>query len=355
MSRGFLSLSRAMLLGFVRDRTALFFTILFPLMFLVVFGGLMKNQGVSRSKVIEVGQVAVIDQVPAEAKADLGKVLAVTKMADPAKALDAVRKGDYEAAIEQHGDTVVVHYSAADPVRAGTVQSVFDRLVQQSNLALSATPGRLKLDAQQVEDKSLKAIQFVTPGLLGWAIATGATFGAALTLVTWRQKRILRRLRLSPVRTVSVIGARVGVSVGVALAQTAIFLGVAMTPFFGLKLSSYWWMSIPVVLVGTLAFLSIGLLAGAWAKTQEAANMIAQLVVLPMAFLSGSFFPLDGAPKWLQNVAEIFPLRHMNQALLDVMVRGKGPESALPELGILAGFAIVVSLLAARLFRWDDV
>jgi ABC-2 type transport system permease protein len=344
-----------MLLGFVRDRTALFFTILFPLMFLVVFGGLMKNQGVSRSKVIEVGQVAVIDQVPAEAKAELAKVLEVTKMADPAKALDAVRKGDYAAAIEQHGDTVVVHYSAADQVRAGTVQGVFDRLVQQSNLALSATPARLKLDAQQVEDRSLKAIQFVTPGLLGWAIATGATFGAALTLVTWRQKRILRRLRLSPVSTVSVIGARVGVSVGVALAQTAIFLGVAMTPFFGLKLSSYWWMSIPVVLVGTLAFLSIGLLAGAWAKTQEAANMIAQLVVLPMAFLSGSFFPLDGAPKWLQNVAEIFPLRHMNQALLDVMVRGKGPASVLPELGILAGFAIVVSLLAARLFRWDDV
>jgi ABC-2 type transport system permease protein len=344
-----------MLLGFVRDRTALFFTILFPLMFLVVFGGLMKNQGVSRSKVIEVGQVAVIDQVPADAKANLAKVLDVTKMADPTKALDAVRKGDYAAAIEQQGDTVVVHFSAADQVRAGTVRGVLESMVQQSNLALAANPGRLKIDAQQVEDKSLKAIQFVTPGLLGWAIATGATFGAALTLVTWRQKRILRRLRLSPVRTVSVIGARIGVSVGVACVQTAIFLGVALMPFFGLKLSSYWWMSIPVVLVGTLAFLSIGLLAGAWAKTQEAANMIAQLVVLPMAFLSGSFFPLDGAPKWLQTTSEIFPLRHMNQALLDVMVRGKGPASVLPELGILAGFAIVVSLLAARLFRWDDV
>jgi ABC-2 type transport system permease protein len=344
-----------MLLGFVRDRAALFFTILFPLMFLIVFGGMLKNQGVSRSKVIEVGQVAVIDQVPADAKAELAKVLDVTKMADATKALDAVRKGDYAAVIEQRGDTVVVRYSAADQVRAGTVRGVLASLVQQSNLALAADPPRLKLEARQVEDKSLKTIQFVTPGLLGWAIATGATFGAAMTLVTWRQKKILRRLRLSPVRTSSVIGARVGVSVAIALVQTAIFVGVAMTPYFGLKLSNYWWMSIPVVLVGTLAFLSIGLLAGAWAKTQEAANMIAQLVVLPMAFLSGSFFPLDGAPKWLQNVAEIFPLRHLNQAMLDVMVRGKGPVAVLPQLGILAGFAIVVSLLAARLFRWDDV
>jgi ABC-2 type transport system permease protein len=355
VSSGFLSLSRAMFLGFVRDRTALFFTILFPLMFLVLFGGLFKDQGLSRSKVIEVGQVAVIDGVPAPAKADLAKVLEVTKMADRDKALDAVRKGDYAAAIEQRGDEVVVHYSAADQVRAGTVRGVLGQLVQQTNLALAATPPRFTLDSQQVEDRSLKTIQFVTPGLLGWAIATGATFGAALTLVTWRQKRILRRLRLSPVSIGSVIGARVGVSVGIALAQAAIFLGVASIPYFGLQLSSYWWMSIPVVLVGTLAFLSIGLLAGAWAKTQEAANMIAQLVILPMAFLSGSFFPLDNAPKWLQNVAEIFPLRHMNEAMLDVMVRGKGPVAVLPELGILAGFAIVVSLVAARLFRWDDV
>lgn len=355
MSSGFRSLSRAMLLGFVRDRTALFFTILFPLMFLVLFGGLFKNQGVPRSKVIEVGSVAVIDRVPAEAKGELSKVLDITKMTDRAKALDAVRKGDYEAAVEQQGDKVLVHYSAADQVRAGTVQSVFASMVQDANVAAAGVPPRLQFDAQRVEDKSLKTIQFVTPGLLGWAIATGATFGAAMTLVTWREKKIMRRLRLSPVSTGSVVGARVGVSVGIAFVQTAIFLGVAQLPYFGLKLSNDWWMSLPVILVGTLAFLSIGLVAGAWAKTQESANVIAQLVVLPMAFLSGSFFPLDSAPKWLQAVAEIFPLRHLNQAMLDVMVRGKGPASVLPEMGILAGFAIVLTLLAARLFRWDDV
>jgi ABC-2 type transport system permease protein len=352
---GFISLSRAMLLGFARDRAALFFTIVFPLMFLVLFGGLFKNQGVPRAKVVEVGSVAVLDQVPPDAQKDLAKVLDITKKTDRGAAFDAVRKGDYAAAVEQQGDAVVVHYSAADQVRAGTVQQVVASLVQQTNQALTGVPARLRVEDQQVEDESLKTIQFITPGLLGWAIATGATFGAALTLVTWRQKRILRRLRLAPVSTVSVVGARVGVSIGVALAQTAIFIGVATIPYFGLKLSNYWWMSIPVILVGTLAFLSIGLLVGAWAKSQESAQAIVNLVVLPMAFLSGSFFPLDNAPGWLRAISEIFPLRHLNQAMLDVMVRGKGPASVLPEVGVLAGFAIVMSLLATRLFRWDDV
>ena len=62
----------------------------------------------------------------------------------------------------------------------------------------------------------------------------------------------------------------------------------------GLKLTAYWWMAIPVVICGTLAFMSIGLLVGALAKTQEAATALVNLIVLPMAFLGGAFpFEVD--------------------------------------------------------------
>jgi ABC-2 type transport system permease protein len=117
----------------------------------------------------------------------------------------------------------------------------------------------------------------------------------------------------------------------------------------------YWWMAIPLIITGTLAFLSIGLVAGAWAKTQESATAIVNIVVLPMAFLSGSFFPLDSAPGWLRAVSEIFPLKHLNEAMLDVMTRGRTPDAVLPEIAILLGFAVVMTAIASRLFRWDDV
>jgi ABC-2 type transport system permease protein len=355
MTRGIGSLSRAMLLGFLRDRVALFFTIIFPLMFLVLFGGLFKDSGVARASVLEVGSVAVLDSMPPQASEEIGKVLKIEKATDPADAKERVRRGDFAAAIEQHGDTVVVYYSAADAVRAGTVRSVLAAIVQEANLAVAGVRPRFALDAEQVEDKSLKTIQFITPGLLGWAIATGATFGAALTLVTWRQKRILRRLRLAPVNAGTIVGARVGVSILVALGQTAIFLGVALLPFFGLRLSPYWWMAIPLIIAGTLAFMSIGLLAGAWAKTPESASAAVNLIVLPMAFLSGSFFPLDNAPAWLRTISEVLPLKHLNKAMLDVMARDRTPEVVLPQIGLLLAFAVVVSALATRLFRWDDV
>jgi ABC-2 type transport system permease protein len=72
-----------------------------------------------------------------------------------------------------------------------------------------------------------------------------------------------------------------------------------------------------------------------------------------MAFLSGSFFPLEGAPDWLQFVSRLLPLRHLNDGMLDVMVRGQGPGAALAPIGILLAFATVVTLVAVRLFRWE--
>ena len=128
-------------------------------------------------------------------------MLNIEQSDDLEAALEQVRAGDVDAAVEQQGSTVVVHFSAADPARAGTVQFTMREIVNGANLAASPTPARFTLDSVQVEDESLQPIQYLTPGLLGWAIATGAMFGAALTLVTWRQKKVLRRLRLSPVPT----------------------------------------------------------------------------------------------------------------------------------------------------------
>ena len=122
-----------------------------------------------------------------------------------------------------------------------------------------------------------------------------AGFGAAATLQGWRQSKLLRRLQLSPVSTRTIVGARVSVTVAVALGQMAIFLGLGAVGF-GLTLTGSWWMAIPLLVVGTLCFMAIGLLAGAIAKTAEGAVNMANFFVLPMAFLSGSFFPLDAAP-----------------------------------------------------------
>ncbi|WP_222706459.1 ABC transporter permease [Aeromicrobium terrae] len=353
ISAAFRSLTTAMLKGFFRDKMAFFFAILFPLMFLVLFGGIFGNQGSSKAEIVQVGKVAVLDDAPPAAQKVFEQTLDIERTTSEAHAIREVRKGDADAAVLQRGDEVIVRFSRADQVKAATVQGIFSSIVQSANVSATGQPPRFSLATQQVEDESLSAIQFFTPSLMGWAIASGATFGAATNLVVWRRNGLLRRLRLAPVRTSSIVLARVSVSIAIALVQAAIFIGIGMA-FFGLKLTGAWPMIIPLLTAGTLAFMAIGLLAGSVSKSEEAAVGISNFVVLPMAFLSGSFFPLDGAPGYITAIGRVLPLKHLNDGMLDTMVRGEGPSSALVPLAVLLGFTVVLTAAAATLFRWDD-
>jgi ABC-2 type transport system permease protein len=349
------SLSRAMFVGFVRDRAALVFSILIPVLFLALFGSIYKSSGAAKISVIEVGRVAVLDRAEASAPAQLGRIMTISRSTDLGAALDAVRKGSDDAVVQQQGRTVVVRYSIADQTTAGIVQAVFSSIVQQADAAAAARTGGYQLTSAQVEDKSLTAIQYIAPGLLGWAIASGGAFGAAITLVEWRRTKLLRRLRLAPVSVGTVVLARVGLSLVLALVQLAVFLGIATLPYFGLRLSADWWMAVPVVLCGTLAFMSIGLLVGSVTTSQQAATAIANVIILTMAFLGGAFVPLDFAPAWIRDVSYAMPLRYLVTGVQNVMARGEGVTSALPAIGILLGLAAVLTLISVRAFRWEAV
>ncbi len=348
----FRAIAAAVLKGFLRDRTSVFFAVVFPLMFLVLFGGVFNFQSSPKIDLVQIGSVPLLDHLPSGAHRAFEDTFTTSRATSRTAALADVRKGDADVAVEMSGDTLVAHYTQTDPTKAAVTQGTLAAFVNGANLAASGQPPRYSLRTERVEDESLKTIQFVTPGLLGWAVAMSAAFGAAATLQGWRNSKLLRRLQLSPAPAASVVAARVVVTVLIALVQMAIFVGLGMAAF-GLQLTGSWWMSVPLLVAGTLAFMALGLLAGALAKTQEGAVNLANFLVLPMAFLSGSFFPLDGAPGWLQGISLALPLRHLNDGMLDVMVRGQPASAALAPMGILLGFAVVVTLVAVRLFRWD--
>ena len=342
-----LTLARALLRSFFRDRTTLLFTFAFPLMFLVIFGLLFRSSS-NPTEIAVVGDGPVVSSLPPD-------VFAVQRFDSLEAAVAKVRSGDLPAVVVQDGDTVRLRYAASDQVAAATIQSVIGAEIAQANVATTGQPPRFHADFRQVEAADTKPIQYLTPGILAWGVAASAVFGAALTLVSWRRKQLLRRLRLAPAPVWTVLGARVGVSLLVALAQAALFIGVALTPLFGLQLAAQWWLAIPLLLVGTLSFLSIGLLVGAIAKTEEAAGAMANFVVLPMVFLSGNFFPVSQLPPWLQTASLALPLRHLTDGMLDVLVRGKGATALLVPTAALLGFALVLTFAATRVFRWDHV
>ena len=179
-------------------------------------------------------------QMPDGARAAFDETFEVTQVRRPRRGVEKVRKGDADVAVEMQGGELVAHYTQTDQVKAAITQGALQAFVDGSNVAASGQPTDVHTARPSGSRTTrLKTIQFVTPGLLGWAVAMSAAFGAAATLQGWRQSKLLRRLQLAPVSTRTVVGARVAVTVVIALVQMAIFLGLGAAAF-GLTLTGAW-------------------------------------------------------------------------------------------------------------------
>lgn len=349
MSRSFHALFLEAVKSVVRDKTALFFTFLLPLMFLVIFGLLLDNSS-SRTNVAVTGDGPVVAALTSPQTKDAIKV---TRVASAEEGRKKVTDGDVVASVSEAGGTVHVDYAASDQTQAAQALGTVDGVIAQANLrAAGVTTPEFRMDAKQVEDDSLGLIEFFVPGLLGYGISVGAVFGLAIALVQWRRSGLLRRLQLTPIATRDIALARIALHLVIALAQTVAFLLIGRF-MFDVHLTGSWWMCIPLVLCGTLAFLALGFLVASFAKTQEAASAIANVVTLPMAFLGGSFFPVEMAPSWVQAISKALPLTYLTDGLKDVLVRGHGPGSAVMPMLVLLGTALVAGAVALRVFRWE--
>lgn len=344
----FKSLATAMVKIFYRDKATLFFTFVFPLMFLVAFGLLFRDVGDSKTEIAVVGDGPVITGLQQTGALEL------THFPTVDEAVAKVEDGDLPAMVAEDGDKITFRFAQSDQTQASVVGGIVQGVVSHMNQQATGQPERFTIDATNVEDSSLKPIQYITPGIMSWGVAVTAVFGAALTLVSWRRKQVLRRIRLAPVGASTVLTARVVVTLGVAIVQAVVFVGIGSLPIFGLQLTGTWWLAIPVFVLGILAFFAIGMLVGAFCKTEEAATAAANIVVLPMAFLSGTFFPIDQAPPWLRTVSNVFPLRHMNDGIMDFLVRGQGASALVLPCAVLTGFLLVVGFIASRVFQWED-
>ncbi|MFF5337953.1 ABC transporter permease [Streptomyces sp. NPDC013181] len=205
---------------------------------------------------------------------------------------------------------------------------------------------------QDVEESGLSYLSYTAAGVLSWGVANAAVFGIAFTLMQWRTDDILRLIRMSPAPLSAVIGSRYAIALVVGAVQSLLFVGVAMLPLFGLRPASGWPLLIPVLLLGVTTFLLLGVIIGSFADTPESVAATANFLMLPMAFLSGSFFPLDSMPSWLQNVSVVLPLRYLNDAVSHALA-GRGDLSDVwVGCAGLVFFALVFGVAAVKTFRW---
>lgn len=350
---------------FFRDRLSIFFSLAFPLILLFVFGALF-NGGGSLSF-----SVALINNADSQfareyaAQAKKSDILEVDpEAASLEQAKDKMSRGQLSAAIvlpEGFGDTrgqnpggeAIVYYTQNNQQAAQTLTSVLESQFEEINARFVETDVPFTVTSEQLNQRSLSQFDYAFAGLIGFAIIGIGIFGPMNVFPELKKMGILRRLHTTPLRVWQYF-------LSTALSQAIIGLLVVATMFavgilvFDLQVAvGNLPVLLPYVILSIITILGIGLAIGGWASNERQAAPLGNIVVFPLFFLSGVFFPRFIMPEWLQAISGYLPLTPVIDGIRMLAIEAQPLTAVLPQLALLVAWAIVIYAIAFRVFRWE--
>lgn len=347
-----------------RDRLALFFTFLFPLIFLFVFGALSSHGSVSLS-------VAVVNESKSPfanqfvRTLDQQKLLKVNKeVTDFATANQKMSRGELDATIELPQDfgvikngqypsgQAIVHYTQNNEQAAGTLASILQATFQGINAKFVKTETPFTVVSKETNTHSLSAFDYTFTGLLGFAILGAGIFGPMNYFPELKKMGILRRLHTTPLRVWQYFLSAMLSNAVTGLLSIAVMFVVAIAVFHLKVIGNI--LELAVFLAfGIILILGIGLSLGGWAKNERQAAPLGNIIVFPMMFLTGTFFPRYLMPEWLQRITTFMPLTPVIDGARMILAEGRSLLDLGPQLGIMAVWLVIIYIIAFRVFRWE--
>lgn len=194
---------------------------------------------------------------------------------------------------------------------------------------------------------------YYVPGIIALGIIAAAFVNLVVTVTAQRETGVLKRRRATPVPAVAVITGRALTAVVVALAITSVLLVIGWVAY-GAQVPARTAPALTVtVVVGALAFCCLGYALASVIRNEDAAQPVTQAVMLPLYFISGVFVAVTVLPSWLVNVADLFPVRHLADALLVAYnPHTSGSGFAAGDLLVVAAWGVAGLLVAVRRFSW---
>lgn len=189
-------------------------------------------------------------------------------------------------------------------------------------------------------------------GMLGYGAANTAFAGLALLVVARREMGILKRIRATPLPATTYL-------VAVLTSILAVYTLQSVTLFvLGRLLKSTPWpdhlLSLVLALaLGAAAFAGLGLAITGFIRSLEGSSAVVNVIVLPMAFLSGSFGPTRHYPQFLRAIGDVFPLKHLLDLVNAIYLHGQQLWDKPAAVAVLAGWGAVGMVIALRTFRWE--
>jgi ABC-2 type transport system permease protein len=245
-----------------------------------------------------------------------------------------------------------VLYNEGRPEQVQVGLTIIREALNRMTLQAAGVQPLFTLSTESVTSRSFSYIDFLVPGVVAMSIMQLGLFSVAFGFVQLRQRGILRRLWATPVQPRSFLFAQVVTRLAVSVLQSLLLIGIAVL-FFDVQIVGNLLGILVLAVLGGAVFLTMGFAIAGRAKNENVAAPLANIVALPMMFLSGVFFGRDAMPEALKTVTSYLPLTYLADGMRAISTQGATLWSQWPAMLGLGVWLVVSFAVATRLFKWE--
>ncbi|MFZ1527436.1 MAG: ABC transporter permease [Ferruginibacter sp.] len=363
--RAMWAITKASLRSILRSPSAVVFSFVFPFIFILVFGFIGDSGSRQSFRVILVPGSDTNNTIYSTLKSTEG--FRFMQYASDEEKKEDIHKGKVAGTIEIKKDTAgSIPYSikltstTASNDKWPQLKNFLETVINKiSNQLYKDRPAYANFNFDEETDiatiRQYKTIDFILPGQLGFSLLSAGVFGVAFMFFNLRNTLVLKRFFATPIRRTYIV---LGEALSRVLFQlmTAVVILAAGYYLFGFTLvNGFQTFAEMLVLsfIGLLVFMGFGFIVSGIAKSDSTIPPLANIITLPQFLLGGTFFSVDVFPKWLQPIAKILPLTHLNNAMRSVAFEGQNLWDVRSEIWVLVLWGIVVYIAAIKVFRWE--
>jgi len=322
---------------FFRDRSALAWSVLLPVLIIIGFAYAFTEDNPEKFK------VAMISSTQSSAAIEQFKLTRYIKFIE----VDGIEENLPK--IERHQIDLLFDVNTLSYWINQTSPNGY--IVEKLLMAAYTDSGQTLLQ-NMVVGGEVRYIDWVIPGVIAMNIMWGALFGIGYVIVRYRKMGVLKRLHATPVTSVEFLTAQIFSRLWLLLVVN-ILIFIGMDYFVGFRMEGSYFDLLLVFTLGCICLICCGLVVAARISSEEVANGILNLFSWPMMFFSGIWFSLEGAHPLMQKFALLLPLTHVTAAAREIMIDGSGLTQIVDHLLVLGLSSVVLLVIGARIFRWE--
>ena len=358
-----------------RRKSTVFWTILFPIIMISLFGSIFSNSGssmmtlyvqnfdVENGKATRLSQ-ALIDSLNQTNTLDIHYVQPNQNLTEALKGVSSPRALIIQEGFDKELQEVLADQSSNTPkiiLKRDASQLIdpalglINTVIREFSVYLQVGSTKSIITLQEKADqKGFRYIDFFLPGVIGMNVMTTGIFGAVSLNTEYRSNGVLKKLSTTPISKFEWIVAVQLYQMLISFISVAIIIGIGYLPLsmFSVK-TTLNLMAIIMIFGGTLVFPGIGMIIAKYVRDPSTADAAANAITFPMMFLSGTFFQIEMYPDFLKSVSQILPLTYFNNGLRAAMVDNQ-PDIAFANTAILFAFAVAAISVGVLLTNWRD-